>query len=66
MGHPGVWGGLGRTGNNKGEIQGSLHCAPHGETVRGFGRDDVQFEERVGESNSNGNGRNNSYGKSDP
>jgi hypothetical protein len=24
-------------------IQGSLHCAAHGETVRRFGRDDVSF-----------------------
>jgi hypothetical protein len=30
-----------RTGNDKDEIQGSLHCATHDETVSGFGRDDV-------------------------
>src|SRR6266487_159092 len=28
---------------NKGEIQGSLHCATDDKTVRCFGRDDVRF-----------------------
>ena len=32
-----------RTDNGKSEIQGSLHCATDGETVRCFGRDDVGF-----------------------
>src|ERR1700679_3417956 len=32
-----------RTGNGKGEIQGSLHCATHDKAVSSFGRDDVYF-----------------------
>jgi hypothetical protein len=32
-----------RTGNYRDEIQGSLHCAVHDETVNRFGRDDDSF-----------------------
>ena len=34
------------TGNGKSEIQGSLHCATDDETVRCFGRDDVDLGRR--------------------
>jgi len=35
----GFVGWVGETGNGKGEMRGSLHCATDGETVRCFGRD---------------------------
>jgi hypothetical protein len=31
-------------GKGNGAMRGSLHCVAHGETVSGFGRDDVVFD----------------------